>query len=67
MTRPCRASSRTRPGCVALVTGAGQGSGEAVVRALPARGATVAATDRKPEGVTALAESVEKDRAAGHL
>ncbi|MFJ6694786.1 2,3-dihydro-2,3-dihydroxybenzoate dehydrogenase [Streptomyces sp. NPDC091272] len=45
-------------GRVALVTGAGQGIGEAVVRALVARGATVAATDRVPDGVEALAKSL---------
>ncbi|MCX5203403.1 2,3-dihydro-2,3-dihydroxybenzoate dehydrogenase [Streptomyces sp. NBC_00237] len=45
-------------GRVALVTGAGQGIGEAVVRALVARGATVAATDRVPTGVEALAEEL---------
>ncbi|MFF8833455.1 2,3-dihydro-2,3-dihydroxybenzoate dehydrogenase [Streptomyces sp. NPDC015131] len=39
----------------ALVTGAGQGIGAAVARALAAQGAHVAATDHRAEGVEALA------------
>ncbi|MFG2977130.1 2,3-dihydro-2,3-dihydroxybenzoate dehydrogenase [Streptomyces sp. NPDC048331] len=42
-------------GKVALVTGAGQGIGEAVVRTLFRLGATVAATDVRAKAVTALA------------
>ncbi|MFF2787883.1 2,3-dihydro-2,3-dihydroxybenzoate dehydrogenase [Streptomyces sp. NPDC058049] len=42
-------------GKVALVTGAGQGIGEAVVRTLFRLGATVAATDVSAKAVTALA------------
>jgi 2,3-dihydro-2,3-dihydroxybenzoate dehydrogenase len=54
-------------GRVALVTGAGQGIGEAVVRALVARGATVAATDRVPAGVEALAEELAADGGPGRV
>ncbi|MEU8682348.1 2,3-dihydro-2,3-dihydroxybenzoate dehydrogenase [Streptomyces sp. NPDC048611] len=43
-------------GRLALVTGAGRGIGEAVVRALVASGARVVATDLTPEGVDKLAQ-----------
>ncbi|MGW1181406.1 2,3-dihydro-2,3-dihydroxybenzoate dehydrogenase [Streptomyces drozdowiczii] len=42
-------------GRLALVTGAGRGIGEAVVRALAARDCRVLATDADPQGVDALA------------
>ncbi len=42
-------------GRTALVTGAGQGIGEAVTRALVARGARVAALDATPDGIKELA------------
>ncbi|MFG3039218.1 2,3-dihydro-2,3-dihydroxybenzoate dehydrogenase [Streptomyces sp. NPDC048330] len=67
---PDRAGPRGEfAGRVALVTGAAQGIGEAVVRALSARGATVAATDRsEPElkrSVTRLSLDAGTGQAAG--
>lgn len=48
-------------GKVALVTGAGQGIGEAVVRTLFRLGATVAATDVQAKAVTALAAELDPE------
>ncbi|WP_328792319.1 MULTISPECIES: 2,3-dihydro-2,3-dihydroxybenzoate dehydrogenase [unclassified Streptomyces] len=48
-------------GKVALVTGAGQGIGEAVVRTLFRLGATVAATDVSAKAVTALAAELDPE------
>ncbi|WP_380280986.1 2,3-dihydro-2,3-dihydroxybenzoate dehydrogenase [Kitasatospora purpeofusca] len=45
-------------GAVAIVTGAGQGIGAAVTRALTAAGAVVAATDRNPGPLTGLANEL---------
>ncbi|MBH1938268.1 2,3-dihydro-2,3-dihydroxybenzoate dehydrogenase [Streptomyces sp. AV19] len=53
-------------GRVALVTGAGQGIGEAVVRALVERGARVAALDLVPDGVEKLAADLGDGRVAAH-
>ncbi|WP_330237846.1 2,3-dihydro-2,3-dihydroxybenzoate dehydrogenase [Streptomyces sp. NBC_00525] len=53
--RPVPAGERELAGRLALVTGAGRGIGEAVVRALVARGCRVLATDADPEGIGALA------------
>lgn len=46
-------------GCTVLVTGAAQGIGAAVARALCAQGARVAALDRQPEGLASLAAWAE--------
>ncbi|MCA6090790.1 2,3-dihydro-2,3-dihydroxybenzoate dehydrogenase [Streptomyces sp. SCA3-4] len=48
-------------GRTALVTGAGQGIGEAVTRALVARGARVAAVDAAPDGIEKLAAEFGAD------
>ncbi|MFF4444242.1 2,3-dihydro-2,3-dihydroxybenzoate dehydrogenase [Streptomyces sp. NPDC001502] len=48
-------------GKVALVTGAGQGIGEAVVRALFRLGATIAATDVSAKAVIALAAELDPE------
>ncbi|MEV0263571.1 2,3-dihydro-2,3-dihydroxybenzoate dehydrogenase [Streptomyces sp. NPDC050617] len=54
-------------GRVALVTGAGQGIGEAVVRALIERGAKVAALDATPDGIKALETEFGAARVTAHL
>ncbi|WP_438874326.1 2,3-dihydro-2,3-dihydroxybenzoate dehydrogenase, partial [Streptomyces calidiresistens] len=54
-------------GLTALVTGAGAGIGEAVVRLLVARGATVAAADRETAGTRALEEEFGPDTVTSHL
>ncbi|MFM9372586.1 2,3-dihydro-2,3-dihydroxybenzoate dehydrogenase [Streptomyces sp. Da 82-17] len=56
------ASTRELAGRTALVTGAGQGIGEAVVRALAACGARVVAADRNADGVQALADGHAEGR-----
>ncbi|WP_370422396.1 2,3-dihydro-2,3-dihydroxybenzoate dehydrogenase [Streptomyces sp. QH1-20] len=53
-------------GRVALVTGAGQGIGEAVTRALVARGARVAALDRSIEGVKELEAEFGAEQVVAH-
>ncbi|MEC4016945.1 2,3-dihydro-2,3-dihydroxybenzoate dehydrogenase [Streptomyces sp. H27-D2] len=53
-------------GRIALVTGAGQGIGEAVARALADQGARVAALDRSPDGVKTLEAEYGHARVVAH-
>ncbi|MCE7082450.1 2,3-dihydro-2,3-dihydroxybenzoate dehydrogenase [Streptomyces sp. ST2-7A] len=53
-------------GLTALVTGAGGGIGEAVVRVLVGMGARVAATDRDPAGIRALEKEFGPDTVTSH-
>ncbi|NEC63527.1 2,3-dihydro-2,3-dihydroxybenzoate dehydrogenase [Streptomyces sp. SID9727] len=65
--RPAAPAERELAGRLALVTGAGRGIGEAVVRTLVARGCRVLATDAAPEGVDALAREHDGDVVARAL
>ncbi|MEU9862520.1 2,3-dihydro-2,3-dihydroxybenzoate dehydrogenase [Streptomyces sp. NPDC047971] len=69
--RDADASRGEFAGHTALVTGAAQGIGEAVVRALAERGATVAATDRSADElvrtVARLTDRTAGDRTAGRV
>jgi NAD(P)-dependent dehydrogenase (short-subunit alcohol dehydrogenase family) len=47
---------------VAIVTGASRGIGEAIARAFVGHGARVVIAARKPEGLTAVAESINKEK-----
>lgn len=54
-------------GKIALVTGAAQGIGEAVARALAAHGAIVAAVDRNASGLAALAADPDASATDGRI
>jgi NAD(P)-dependent dehydrogenase (short-subunit alcohol dehydrogenase family) len=55
----------TLEGKVAIVTGGSRGIGEAIARTFAAHGAKVVLAARKPDAVTAVASSIEKEHGAG--
>ncbi len=54
-------------GKVAVITGASRGIGEAIARTFAARGARVALTARKLEGLSSVAESIGKEHGADRV
>jgi len=57
----------TLEGKVCLVTGGSRGIGEAIARTFVAHGARVVIASRKPEGVSAAAESIGKEHGADRV
>jgi NAD(P)-dependent dehydrogenase (short-subunit alcohol dehydrogenase family) len=55
----------TLDGKIAIITGASRGIGEAIARAFAAAGAKVVCASRKLDGVSSVAESINKEFGAG--